>query len=165
MTANSGEGQAGIPMQAIASYKAPFVDLSDVTCEWISGRPVLQHVSVRVEAGKLLCVAGPVGSGKSTLLMAILRELEPVSGTVSSHGRIAYSSQEAWILSATLRENVLFGEPFDQAWYSQVVQACALDGDIEEMPDGDETEVRMYWWCVFTWTDSVVCACRLGSAG
>eukprot|EP00042_Codosiga_hollandica_P050130 m.592762 g.592762 ORF g.592762 m.592762 type:complete len:933 (-) comp58023_c0_seq1:1350-4148(-) len=119
----------------------PFVKFSDVTCEWTAGHPVLTKVSFDIRASELLCIAGPVGCGKSTLLMSILREIEPTSGSVHSFGSFAYASQEAWILSSSLRENILFGLAFDEDWYEQVVVACSLQEDIKEMPDGDATEI------------------------
>ena len=42
-------------------------------------------------------------------------------------GSVAYASQESWVLSATLRENILFGLPYHPDWYSTVVEACALE--------------------------------------
>ena len=49
--------------------------------------------------------------------------------------------QEPWILSDTIRENILFGEPFNDDWYSQVIVACALTDDLARMPAGDSTEI------------------------
>ena len=42
-------------------------------------------------------------------------------------GRVSYTSQEAWIFSATLRENILFGKPYNQQRYNTVLETCALD--------------------------------------
>lgn len=42
-------------------------------------------------------------------------------------GKVSYSSQQSWIFSGTLRENVLFGLPFRKEWYQTVIKACALD--------------------------------------
>ena len=51
----------------------------------------------------------------------------------------AYAAQEPWIMSNTLRNNVLFGLPFDQEWYNAVVSVCSLDQDFIELPNGDLT--------------------------
>ena len=48
---------------------------------------------------------------------------------------------QAWILTTTIRDNILFGAEFDEDWYRQVVEACALDADIDDMPAGDQTEI------------------------
>ncbi len=64
---------------------------------------------------------------QSTLLQCLLDELQPIEGSVQVNGRVSYASQDPWVFSATLRENVLFGTPYDKEWYSKVIRACALD--------------------------------------
>jgi len=56
-------------------------------------------------------------------------------------GGVAYVAQEAWIVNATARDNILFGKPYDEKFYKQVVQASALLPDFEIMPSGDLTEI------------------------
>lgn len=75
----------------------------------------------------LLLIVGQVGAGKSSLLQCLLGELKPQLGSVSIKGRVSYASQEAWVFSGTLRDNILFGQSYDPAWYQLVVEACALD--------------------------------------
>ena len=72
-------------------------------------------------------MVGAVGVGKSSLLQCLLGELQPLKGTVSIEGKVSYASQDAWVFSATLRENILFGQPYMPARYSNVIEACALD--------------------------------------
>lgn len=62
-------------------------------------------------------------------------------GSVLVGGSIAYASQDPWILNTTFRENILFGESFDNKQYYKVVYACSLNPDINTMPAGDQTEV------------------------
>ena len=81
----------------------------------------------------LLAVVGPVGAGKSTLLQCLLGELRPVIGSVEVLGSLSYANQEAWVFSGTVRENILFGQPYEPHWYNFVVEACALD----TVSDGD----------------------------
>ena len=57
----------------------------------------------------------------------MLGELEPLRGSMEVRGTLSYASQEPWVFSGTLRENVLFGSPFDKEWYDAVMEACALD--------------------------------------
>ena len=54
---------------------------------------------------------------------------------------MAYGAQKAWLLNASLRENILFGKPFQSQWYSRVVKACALQPDIDMLIGGDQTEI------------------------
>lgn len=101
----------------------------------------LKDISMSVPHGSLVGVAGPVGSGKSSLLEAVLNEMHKLAGTVAVRGRVAYASQQAWIRNATLKENVIFHAPWDEAWYQTVLNASALIDDIRIMPDGDMTEI------------------------
>lgn len=57
------------------------------------------------------------------------------------YGSVAYVSQNAWIQSGTIRENILFGKPFDKERYKKSVKACALDKDLENFDNGDATEI------------------------
>ena len=50
-----------------------------------------------------------------------------MEGSIKVNGSVAYASQDPWIYSATLRENILFGKPYDRKWFKTVISACALD--------------------------------------
>ena len=41
-------------------------------------------------------------------------------------GSVSYASQEPWIFSGTIKENILFGEVYDKAWFNRVVECCSL---------------------------------------
>jgi ABC-type multidrug transport system fused ATPase/permease subunit len=64
-------------------------------------------------------IVGQVGSGKTSLLHAILGEMEVSSGSVEVRGNFAYVAQTAFIVNATIKENILFGEPLDELLYDQ----------------------------------------------
>ena len=98
---------------------------------------------MRVESGELVAIVGATGCGKSSLCAAILGEMVQVKGTVARPaGRaVAYAAQSAWILNATVKENILFGHPLDEARYAAVVRACQLEVDLSALPDGDATEI------------------------
>jgi ABC-type transport system involved in cytochrome bd biosynthesis fused ATPase/permease subunit len=84
-----------------------------------------------------------VGTGKSTIINGIIGEVTASAGTsISMKGKIAYVSQTAFIMNTTLRENVLFGEPYDRSRYESVLDACCLWPDIELLGEsGDLTEI------------------------
>ncbi|XP_027046092.1 multidrug resistance-associated protein 4-like isoform X2 [Pocillopora damicornis] len=103
--------------------------------------PTLENVSFKVSSGELLGVIGAVGSGKSSLLMVILGELPLTEGSITVKGKIGYSSQQAWVYNGSLRQNILFGQNYDEDKFKEVTKACALDKDIELLPDGDMTFV------------------------
>ena len=50
-------------------------------------------------------------------------------------------AQQAWIQNATVRDNVLFGKPFDEERYNRILDACALRPDLQILPAGDATEI------------------------
>ncbi|KAI0711040.1 P-loop containing nucleoside triphosphate hydrolase protein [Cerioporus squamosus] len=102
---------------------------------------------VMFEQGNVNLVVGPTGSGKTALLLALLGEmhaipngLESFIGLPRSRG-VAYVPQESWILSDTIKTNILFGSPYDEARYQQVIQQCGLEHDLSLFDCGDETEV------------------------
>lgn len=77
--------------------------------------PTLSGITLDVKKGQLLSLVGRVGQGKSSLLSAILGEMTRSKGQVIVRGEIAYFSQSAYLLSATVRENIVFGHKFDDA--------------------------------------------------
>lgn len=105
---------------------------------------VVSEFNVSLRRGEVMAVCGPVGSGKSSLCLGIIDELSRASpeSTVQLGGRVAYVPQTPFILNATLRENILFGLPFDPERYDAVLDACQLRQDIEQLgPAGDLTEI------------------------
>ena len=102
---------------------------------------ILNDVQFTASPGSLTVITGPVGSGKSTLLSAIAGEVSDTSGTISCQGPLVYVPQVAWIFSGTIRENILFGHPYDENRYARTIEACALYEDVKQFPDGDQTIV------------------------
>lgn len=70
---------------------------------WYDGQAKVKQINMKIEKRSLVAVVGTVGSGKSTLLSSILGETQKLSGLVNTFGRVAYVSQQAWILNATLK--------------------------------------------------------------
>ena len=67
--------------------------------------------------------------------------MSAISGTIRRHGTFVYAPQVAWVFSGTLRENIIFGAPYDKPRYTKVLEACALSEDFRQFPNGDETVV------------------------
>jgi len=118
----------------------------------------LKDITCTLEAGSLVAVVGAVGSGKSSLLSAMLGEMEPLEGAkvylprdddldnknktaVDRTNFFSYFNQTPWVINDTLRGNILFGRPFHQERYDEVVEACALLDDLAVLPAGDSTEI------------------------
>ena len=92
---------------------------------------------MKLKKGKLYAVIGSVGSGKSSFLSAILGEMYVVCGNVETQGRLTYTDQESWIFGDTIRQNILFGESFDEDRYNRTIELCALPQDLKQLPRGD----------------------------
>ena len=59
--------------------------------------------------------------------MAILGEMPVIKGSIDVKGRIGYASQQAWIFSGSVKENIVFGHDFDDVRYKKTISACALE--------------------------------------
>lgn len=68
-------------------------------------------------------------------------ENEEQAGVINVYGKTAYVPQQAWIQNNSLKNNILFGNEYDEAKYNKILEACSLLSDIEIMPAGDETEI------------------------
>ncbi|CAB0016955.1 unnamed protein product [Nesidiocoris tenuis] len=106
-----------------------------------SNENTLNDISLTVAPKELAVIVGPVGSGKSSLLHAILKELPLKSGTMDVRGTISYASQEPWLFQGNVKQNILFGLPYNKERYRKVVKVCALKTDFELFPYGDLTIV------------------------
>ncbi|KAG7382781.1 hypothetical protein PHYPSEUDO_004355 [Phytophthora pseudosyringae] len=127
------------------------VAVEDATLGWATNGPVIfQHLDVTVGAGELLVVHGRPGSGKSSFLSALLGEMQARDGSdggrtgrVYVGGSVAYCPQQPWLQQTlSVRDNVLFGLPFDRRKYQRVLDACALVNPLTMLPAGDHTLIQ-----------------------
>ncbi|OTF73294.1 hypothetical protein BLA29_009595, partial [Euroglyphus maynei] len=127
----------------LSTTNEPKLIINNIVAKWSKElmQPTLRNISARLKSGDLLAVIGPVGSGKSSFLMSILRELPLESGKIELEGSISYASQDPWSFNESVRNNILFGMPYDQKHYDQVIKVCALERDLTLMPFGDRTLV------------------------
>lgn len=132
---------------------------SEDEAEISAGRAfALRNINVKFPRNKFSIIAGPVGSGKTTLLLSLLgetrqifgrtympcavaRSLIPTDPLTGLSETVAYCPQAPWLLGATIKENILFGQPFIEARYHAVIKACALEADLAIFEYDDETEV------------------------
>ena len=134
-----------------------------------SDRRVLDHVSLRIEAGQTVALVGPTGSGKSTLINLLPRLHEPPPGTIlfdgvdireiplqKLRGAIGFVPQEPFLFSHTLAENVSLGAgdvgnpaaagageestPRDDRLH-EAAAIARLDKDVAAFPKGYETVI------------------------
>ncbi|KAI0321790.1 ABC protein [Amylostereum chailletii] len=101
----------------------------------------MSNISLEVARGSLVGIVGPVGSGKSSFLQGLLGEMRRLEGEVTFGGRVGYCPQTAWVQNATLRDNITFGQPWDEQKYWKVIENACLLPDFDVLPAGDFTEI------------------------
>ncbi|XP_013144481.1 PREDICTED: probable multidrug resistance-associated protein lethal(2)03659 [Papilio polytes] len=118
------------------------IQIQDVSASWSDKGPVtLRNINLTVPKGKLCAIIGSVGSGKSSILQLLLSELRSTQGRMHLSGPLSYACQEPWLFVATVRQNILFGLPYNPKKYKEVVKVCALQKDFQQFPHGDQTLV------------------------
>jgi len=131
------------------------VELRDVTFAYDGDEPVLEDVDLSVEPGQTVAIVGPTGSGKTTLVMLIPRLYDVTEGAVLVDGvdvrsvdpaslrrEVAVVSDDAFLFSASLRDNIAYARP--EAGDDEVVTAAVragLGGLLDDLPDGLDTLV------------------------
>ena len=117
--------------------------------------PVLDGVSVAIDAGSTVAIVGPSGAGKSTLFHLLLRFYDPASGRILIDGtdiraadpfevrsRIAIVPQDSTVFATTIMENIRFGRPgASDAEIIAAAEAARVDGFVRDLPDGYATRV------------------------
>jgi ATP-binding cassette subfamily C (CFTR/MRP) protein 1 len=71
----------------------------------------------------------------------LIGELKCTEGEITYNGNLAYCAQQPWILSDTLRNNILFYRELDEHKLEQVIHVCGLEHDFKELPQGDLTVI------------------------
>ena len=145
------------------------ISLEDASIAWPADsqeedpdRFVLRNINVKFPHHELSVISGKTGSGKSLMLAAILGEVDKLSGTIkvpvapsveerfdhkATRGNwiiesaIAYVAQVPWIENATIKDNILFGLPLDTGRYKKVLSVCALEKDLDMLPEGEMTDI------------------------
>lgn len=127
------------------SDKPPSLSLIGVCCERECELVDidLNFVTFNCEGAQLVALTGPPKEGAVTSLFceAILKEVPLSRGRIVQHGDLAYVGQKPWIFSGTVRENIVFGEPYIKESYSAVLRACKLNEAMQCLPDGDMTKI------------------------
>lgn len=135
--------------QNIASHSQdwphePAFSISNGMFAWKTGQMVLKDINISLPFSRLTFVLGPVASGKSSLCKAILGEIPIAAGDCRLHpsvSSVAFCDQVPFLISGTLRQNVIGHLAFDQARFNEVIWAAALNEDIASLPDGQDTNI------------------------
>ncbi|KAJ4864305.1 ABC transporter domain-containing protein [Trichoderma breve] len=105
--------------------------------------PVLQGLTISIRPSTLTLVTGKIGSGKSMLLLGLMGELHASGNLKLPSSGIAFCSQATWLVNTTIKQNITGPEDqdIDSEWYETVIRACALERDLQQLRDGDESIV------------------------
>lgn len=120
------------------------VSLDNFKAGWTEGKWQLSDLNLTIKQSSLTAVTGPVACGKSTLCRALLGEASFTEGMLKFHRprpRIGYCDQTPFLISGTVRSNIIGFKPFDGALYDQILDSVLLKPDLQTLPRGDGTEV------------------------
>jgi ABC-type multidrug transport system fused ATPase/permease subunit len=131
------------------------VQLRGVTFGYGGGEPVLRDIDLEVEAGQTVALVGPTGSGKTTLVMLIPRLYDVDEGEVlvdgvdvrdldpaSLRGQVAVVSDDAFLFSAPLGENIAYARPgASDEEVRRAAERAGLGELLDELPEGLDTLV------------------------
>jgi ABC-type transport system involved in cytochrome bd biosynthesis fused ATPase/permease subunit len=128
----------------------------------------LRGININFPVGELTVITGPTASGKTALLMALMGEMtavfdgQPTVANIPSEdgpkiflpkrpsqydvttglkNHVSYAAQAPWLEHLTIKDNILFGSPYEEERYNEVIWCCALQPDLDMLEDGDQTEI------------------------
>ncbi|KAL4065664.1 hypothetical protein V8B97DRAFT_1983434 [Scleroderma yunnanense] len=118
----------------------------EIILQRTSSHFLLRDISIQFPEEKLSVITGPTGSGKTALLLALLGEMTKIQGTLNLSKctyppTVSYAAQTPWLQRRTIKENIVFGYPYDEQRYNDVVECCALRPDLDILEDGDATQI------------------------
>ncbi|SMN22423.1 similar to Saccharomyces cerevisiae YGR281W YOR1 Plasma membrane ATP-binding cassette (ABC) transporter [Maudiozyma saulgeensis] len=99
-----------------------------------------KNLNFEIKKGEFVMITGPIGCGKTSLLNALNGTMNKIKGEVYVNGSMLMGGYP-WIQNATVRDNILFGCPFNKSKYDKIVKVCCLEDDMKILPAGDKTEI------------------------
>ena len=107
---------------------------------------LLKDITFSIKKGEFIAILGPTGSGKTALLNAILNNYIPIYLNSNSkmilNGEISYVNQQPWVMTDTVKNNILFNNEYNEDRYNKIVSVCELENDFNELANGDKTEIN-----------------------
>lgn len=105
-------------------------------------KPLLFDINMKCQLGSFTMVVGKVGTGKSVLLRSLVGESKLLGGSFDPlPSGTAFCDQTVWLRNATVRDNIIGEDDFEESWYNNVLWSCDLTQDLDEMKKGDLTPI------------------------
>ena len=148
----TADGAEAVPLARVQGE----VELEDVTFGYAPDRPVLRHVSLSAQPGRLVAIVGPTGAGKTTIINLLMRFYDAQEGRCRVDGgdmygytreslRRAYAMvlQDTWLFEGTVYENIAYGR--EDASRQEVIaaaKAARVHAYVMQLPQGYDTVIR-----------------------
>ena len=104
-------------------------------------QPVLENINLDVKKKDLVALIGDSGSGKSSVLLSFINEFAKTSGEFRFQGKYAYVAQETVFFPGPLRDCIVFGKPYDEKLFWEVLKVCCLAEEVKDLPNQEMTEI------------------------
>ena len=125
-----------------------FIEFNDVSFAYLHQKNVLENINIKLQKGDSLGIIGATGSGKSTLINLLMRFYD-CDGKIYIDGlniknynlhelRKIYgvSFQNDAILNDTIKNNIVFGREYDEAWFKKVCEISCVNSFAAGNSDG-----------------------------
>jgi ATP-binding cassette, subfamily B, multidrug efflux pump len=143
------QARADLPGRRITS-----VEVEGVSFGYLKDEPVLEEITFAMGAGETVALVGPTGSGKTSLINLLMRFYEPQNGLIRINGvdirrvpaadlrnRMALVTQDPYLFSGTIRENVLQGVSMDEDALGKILDAANCSRLLDRLPQGVDTSL------------------------
>ena len=141
-----------VPLKSLIHSASNIIEFNNVTFAYKEGKPVINQLSISIEKNKKIAFVGGSGAGKSTIIDLILGFVLPQGGginyacqLVSQNGveqlydRIGYVPQDAFMINASIKDNILFFRDAEDAEVEVSLRASFSWEFVQELPEGIDT--------------------------
>lgn len=136
------ENQAEVVKSCARTNESHILEIKNLNLQ-IAGRELLKNINVDISGGEMIALIGPVGSGKSLLVKSIINET-PYTADVFYKEKTSYLSQEHFIMSASLRDNMNFYYQSPPEYDEKIMQHLSqaqFNFELDRVENGLETVI------------------------